>query len=147
MGASLGSTLNVYDLCYPAALYYFVNTPLKATSDGSFTSWPNTANAWENETWADWSDKVEATTRTIALKNNIQYGVASLKTTVKCASSTLKDNAKSIVGGNQEDNDIVVPTEGFTVTGILIGGQPASVDWDFLPGGSEQYSKTIYTCK
>lgn len=142
VGAS-DKTLNVYNLCYPASLAYFVNTPLKATTEKNVT-WPNTASNWENEQWTGWTDAVAASTQTVALKDNIQYGVANLNTTVTCKTSTLEDNASAVVPGKYSANQhIVVPSDGFPVTGLLVGGQPNFASWDMTPLDNN-FAMTVY---
>ena len=135
--------VNVYNLCYPASLAYFVNTPLKATTEKN-VSWPNTASNWENEQWDGWADAVSASTQTVALKDNIQYGVANLNTTVTCKTSTLEDNASVVVPGKYSANQhIVVPADGFKVTGLLVGGQPDFASWDMTPFDNN-FTMTVY---
>lgn len=136
--------VNVYNLCYPASLAYFVNTPLKATTKKNVT-WPNSASAWESEVWDTWADAVDAATQTVALKNNIQYGVANLNTTVTCKTSTLEDNASAVVPGKYSANQqIVVPKDGFKVTGLLVGGQPDFASWDMTPADDADFTMTVY---
>ena len=120
-------------ICYPAGLYYMANTPIK-TTDALDPVFPNFAN-WANGFAADWAGtSVTATTRGIALTNPVQYAVASLAVKVKCATSTLPDNAKEYAEnpttGGQEQT-ITVPVDGFKLTGVVIGGQPETVGWDF----------------
>ena len=120
-------------ICYPAGLYYMANTPIK-TTDALDPVFPNFTN-WANGFAADWTGtSVTATTRGIALTNPVQYAVASLAVKVKCASSTLADNAKEYTEdpttGGQEQT-ITVPADGFKLTGVVIGGQPETVGWDF----------------
>lgn len=135
--------VNVYNLCYPASLAYFVNTPLKATTEKNVT-WPNTASNWEDEQWTGWTDAVAASTQTVALKDNIQYGVANLNTTVTCKTSTLEDNASAVVPGKYSANQqIVVPADGFQVTGLLVGGQPNFASWDMTPLDNN-FTMTVY---
>lgn len=150
--ASVGSIDNsvvLDNLYYPASLMYYVNTPLRASdSDGEFT-WPTTADDWTTDAnWNNWtSSKVLATTRKIALEYNIQYGVARLATTVKCATGgTLDDNAK-VMGGATTDNKIAVPSEGFPVSAILVGGQPTQVGWEMLPTADDNRTAVIYDSK
>lgn len=120
-------------ICYPAGLYYMANTPIK-TTDALDPVFPNFAN-WANGFAADWADTgVTATTRGIALTNPVQYAVASLAVKVKCATSTLPDNAEEYAedpttGGQTQT--ITVPADGFKLTGVVIGGQPETVGWDF----------------
>ena len=136
-------TLNVYNLCYPASLAYFVNTPLKATTEKN-VSWPTSASDWKSEGWNGWTGAVAASTQTVALQNNIQYGVANLNTTVKCATSTLEDNASVVVPGKYSANQhIVVPSDGFPVTGLLVGGQPDFASWDMTPFDNN-FTMTVY---
>ena len=65
------------------------------------------------------------------MRQNINYGVASLKTTVKCNQARLEDNNdpnKNNVFNNDNFTGFVdVPTDGFEVKGLLIGGQPTEV--------------------
>ena len=136
-------------VCYPAALYYFVNTDI-ATSNQSLKSgeWPTTTTNWISNASApwladatkdNWGTKVTASTQSIALKNNIQYGVASLELSVKCADGSLPDN-----GGAGTPNYIPVASAGFPVTGLLIGGQPEAVDWNFKPVSGKSFNYTVY---
>ena len=137
------NVVNVYNLCYPASLAYFVNTPLKATTETNVT-WPSTAENWiDVNAFSGWGSTVQATTRTIALQNNIQYGVANLKTTVKCKTTTLEDNAAE-VAGLPSNQSIIVPSDGFPVTGLLVGGQPSAASWDMTPAGSAPFDRTVY---
>lgn len=147
--SSNGNSVVLDNLYYPASLMYYVNTPLRASdSDGEF-NWPETAGAWKADAnWPAWnSSKVLATTRKIALKDNIQYGVARLATTVKCAAGgTLDDNAK-VMGGATTDNKIAVPSGGFPVSAILVGGQPTQVGWEMLPTADDNRTAVIYDSK
>lgn len=132
-GVTIGSNaIDPTTICYPAGLYYMANTPIK-TTDALDPVFPDFAN-WANFA-ADWTGtRVTATTRGIALTNPVQYAVASLAVKVKCASSTLADNAKEYAEdpttGGQEQT-ITVPADGFKLTGVVIGGQPETVGWDF----------------
>lgn len=124
--------LNVKNLCYPASLAYFVNTPLKATNSMQVT-WPSGTSAWESG-FSGWGGEVTAATQTVALQKNIQYSVANLKTSVKCKSASLMDS---------KNQAITVPGTGFEVTGILIGGQPDQVDWE-MKSTSATFDQTVY---
>lgn len=142
---SIGTTdnnVNVDNIVYPACLEYFVNTPLKATNSDAIT-WPTTVTAWDSNNWTEWGNSVLPSTRTIALQNTINYGVASLKTTIKAITETglLEDNQKHFY--NNLDNQQIAVGDGFTVTGILIGGQPVQVDWNFL-STSDNFTMTVF---
>lgn len=140
---SADNHVKVANIVYPACLEYFVNTPLKA-SDDDFKDWKSTASEWDAESWTDWGNSVLPSTKTIALQNTINYGVASLKTTIKAKSENgkLKDNQSKHNAGTQ-DQDIKVGS-GFTVTGILIGGQPNQVGWNFLSPKNDNFTMTVF---
>lgn len=131
-----GLNANTTTICYPAALYYYVKTGLKAHNSDN-PGWPNDLASWKNNSWTGWGDIVTATTRTIALKEPINYGVGLLKTKV-ITTTTVTDNAIA-QGGAASDNVITVEDNTFPVTGLLIGGQPNSVDWEFNPSVEREY--------
>ena len=146
-----GNSINYQKICYPAELSYFVNTTTMVSDKdmSNLNEFPSYAD-WTKKTGADWNGKsfedkaVENTTRTVGLKDPVQYSVAVLKSTVRCKEATLEDNAKE-AGSFDENQQIPVPTDGFKVTGILIGGQPASVDWKYEPKATgESFANTIY---
>ena len=133
-GTITDPTFNIYNLTYPAPITYFDNTPLKATNkEIQPGDWQTTASNWDSWTeWTNWGDDILSTSRSVALKNNINYGVACFETTFKCSTAgTLEDNKAAIIPG-QDNQTITVPTAGFPVTGILIGGQPESVNWQYI---------------
>ena len=142
-GVAIGSNaIDPTTICYPAGLYYMANTPIK-TTDALDPVFPNFAN-WANRFAADWAGtSVTATTRGIALTNPVQYAVASLAVKVKCATSTLADNAKEYATGGQEQT-ITVPADGFKLTGVVIGGQPETVGWDFKNLDVDDHLMNIY---
>lgn len=149
---STGNIINYNKICYPAELSYFVKTSTMVSDKemshvkdfpdyNNWTTdlnkaWPTTGGTFENA-------KVNSSTRTVALRDPVQYSVAVLQSTIKCAGTTLKDNGQS-KGGLKADQDVPVNT-GFPVTGILIGGQPESVDWKYEPAATgESFANTIY---
>ena len=147
-----GNSINYQKICYPAELSYFVNTTTMVSDKdmSNFNDFPSYTD-WTQNTETGWSGKTSFTesavtnsTRTVGLKDPVQYSVAVLKSTVRCNAATLEDNAKQ-AGSLDEDQQISVPTDGFKVTGILIGGQPASVDWKYEPKATgESFANTIY---
>ena len=146
--ASLGETnavsLDMAKVCYPASLSYFVSTDLKSTNNGNNPSWPS-YNDWKDGSWdGEWDGtSVTATTQAIALTKPIQYGVALLQSSVKCKTSTLEDNAAA-KGGETQNRIITVPSTGFPVTGLLVGGQPDALKWNFKPASDVNRTMTIY---
>ena len=119
---------------YPAALYYRANTPV-GISDNS-----NVSKNYGSYKWTDtgfrslytWNQTVKASTRSIALENQIQYAVGRLDLTIKASDGTLYD-AKGAA--------VTVPDEGFPVSAVLVGKQ-GNVGYDFIPSAEGDY--TIY---
>lgn len=135
--------INISNITYPLPIVYFDNTPAKV-NNAEISTWQTTTNGWDAEsTWTGWTDAVSPTTRSIALKNNINYGVAGLKTVVKCNAAALEDNRNVYIqnSGNQAIN---VPIGGFEVTGILIGGQPNTVNWQFINTDANSRNYVVY---
>lgn len=130
-------TVDAAKICYPAALYYYIGTNAKTYTSG-YNSWPNSSAAWESETWSGWGDEVTATTRTVALEDNVQYAVGNLKTTVRCTAGSLPDNADEL--GTQGNVNYVPVGDGFPVTAIIVGGQPDKVGYDFTGGTTFDYN-------
>lgn len=126
----------------PVSLAYWANTPVKANGtaydESASTVWPQSISAWNSATWTDWTDFVNVNTKTVALVNPVNYGVACLKTTVKCQApageTQLDDNSTT---------KITIPTDGYKVTAILVGSQPAEVGWQFV-GASGEYKSSVY---
>lgn len=141
------NTVDVANVSYPACIAYYVNTPAKASDkEMQDNEWKTTTDAWNTafDETSVWYNAVTPATRSIALKNNINYGVACLATTVKCANVILKDNAKAVASASA-DNDVNIGS-GFEVTGILIGGQPGQVGWQYVNTSSsnEDRKAVIY---
>lgn len=119
---------------YPAPLCYYVNSTVK-TADTE-------VNLKEEVAWGTilgnlTGTSVTATTRSIAINDVINYGVGRLDVRVICKEQRIPDNKDD--GHNSSVVD--VPTDGFTITGVLIGGQ-GEVAWNYEP--TSVGKKTIY---
>lgn len=146
------NTINYANITYPASLDYFVSSPAKARDDASTGlsdgKWP-AKNEWTKDKpniWTGWGDEVKNTTRTIALEKAIQYGVANLELTITAKTSTLSDNAKA-KGGQVADQTVDVTGDKLFMTGVLIGGQPERVEWNYEPKTGAKFDYTIYDKK
>lgn len=127
---------SVYNYMYPAELCYFGNSPLRTSATSHVPSeYPDGVGNWTNDTkWtADWSNDshVLSDTRSVAMRDNINYGTAMLQSTVKYSTLTLKDN-NSGINSPEEDKKIEVKAGTFELTGILIGGQNNEMGWDYV---------------
>lgn len=125
---------------YPASLYYFVDSDLKTS---------NTSRADDYTATDDWTTilakytngtSVAAATRSVAINKPIQYAVGRLDVTVAAMSQSHYYDRKG--------EEVTVPAAGYTLTGVLIGGQK-KVDYKFEPVTSATeyaiYDNTINT--
>ena len=142
-----GSNLVDYTkITYPSELAYFVSSPVRTSSStkDKLTDLPD-YKAWLGNTadWSQYGDVVKSNTTLVVLKEPVQYGVACLKSKIKCATASLEDNASQIIK-SAANNTLTVPSNGIEVKGILIGGQPQGVEWNFEPASSATFDHTIY---
>ena len=114
-------------LSYPTSLYYMSSAfPIDYTSGSvAGTNW-GSDGLWTSGARAT----ISAATTKIALNKTVNYAVGRLDVKVKASAEVLKANAAEGTG----DTDVNVANEGapaFTLTGVVVGGQPAQVGWDF----------------
>lgn len=134
-----GTSMNVSGLdkyVYPASLYYWDNTSLKTSTE--LESGNYGANDWStiiNTLYSEWA--VTASTQSVALAKAINYAVGRLDVYAAFAAGEIYDANPS---GQQP---VRIPDGGFTLTGVLIGGQK-NVGWNFTPLESDGTEKTIY---
>lgn len=144
-----GATFPIKNYRFPPELMYYGNSSLRVSnSEVPAKDFPGPVAAWSDDT--EWDDRwekngaVKASTRSVAMKNTINYGTALLRSTVRYPDGLtyLLDNNKELHPG-EEDNRVYVNEvgKGFLVTGIVIGGQPHAVGWDYTryPDSKEQY--------
>ena len=135
---------------FPAELMYYCNSGVRTsnTEKTSSSGYPNGVANWDdNSKWdSDWTGtSVTSATRATAMTKNVNYGVAMLKTTVQIKEgiTALEDNRAALNPG--EANKEFAPANiNFTWTGVIIGGQPESVDWQFLPPTTSTFDKLVY---
>ena len=148
----------VFDYMYPAELCYFGNSPIRVT-DASKTpgQYPDGVAAWDNDgSWSGWTKdgSVQSTTHSVAMRDNINYGTALLESTVRYGSSILEDNNHALQKANnpyladdeEPNNEIEVNSTSFQLKGIIIGGQPQTVGWNYLAkdGTTSSFNYMIY---
>lgn len=128
-----GYELKLTDYCYPAALWYYANTPLKAAFEKKSDLY-STAADWDGvigNVYNGASDVVQAGTQSVALRKAAEYGVGRLETRIRMETGTYYDaNGAEIEIGS-----------GYRLKGLLLGGQ-SSVGFDFTQKGSE--NRAIY---
>ena len=128
---------------YPASLWYTSNTRIKTSTSSKLSNYTG-AESWKSilETYEKDNSSVNTKTRSIALKDTVQYAVARLDVMVKFKENTwLEDNDP--VAANSKVNN---PTAGYPLSAVLVGGQK-NVGFDFTQttyAGSIGYAYTIY---
>ena len=160
------SSTSIYNVYYPAELTYFGNSPIRVTNDAHVEAdYPQGVTNWDSDAqWAAginnnnvaWSkgSHVVSTTRSVAMQYNINYGSALLKSTVGYQSGIthLKDNNHAIQlaknpalpAGEEPDALVEITANAFRLNGYLIGGQPETVGWDYVPVSGSTFDHNIY---
>ena len=145
MGDATGS-FNPLNYVYPAELCYFGNSSIRVSNEtkaanyypDGVTNW-DTEGSWTNDWVAD--SHVTNTTRSVAMKYNINYGTALLETKVKYGAGSLEDNYgnldklwnnKSEVTEPNNVIDVTADRDHFVLTGVLVGGQEQVVGWNYI---------------
>lgn len=134
-----GTSMNVSGLdkyVYPASLYYWDNTSLKTSNSQQSNNYG--AKDWNtiiNTLYSEWA--VTASTQSVALAKAINYAVGRLDVYAAFAAGEIYD------GNPSGQQPVRIPDDGFTLTGVLIGGQK-NVGWNFTPLESDGTEKTIY---
>ena len=113
---------------YPAELWYYVNSEI-LTSDNEVakTDYAD-AETWTSLLFNQYKSgrSVLSTTKSVAVKDPLQYGVAQLQMTLKTITDVLHDS---------KGNEVVYgDASKLPLTGVIIGGQH-TVGFDFTPKG------------
>lgn len=145
------NTMNVAalnDYVYPASLYYWTNTACRVSDESKADEYDtNKENEWStllSTVYGNTNGSVTAITRSVGLVNQINYAVARFDLNVKFVGGELLDNGKDWpTVGQGVANSITVPTDGMTMTGVLVGGQK-NVGWDFAQTTTQTKEQTIY---
>ena len=143
-----GNTFEPRKYVYPAELAYYVNSGLRVTDKANVavSDYPNGVNPWDDDqtsgnkwTAGNWqlNKPVVSTTRGVAVRDNINYGVALLETNVAWSADAvtagaIQDNKKNMTG-DETNRSINLEDTHFNLHGILIGGAHPRVDWQYLP--------------
>ena len=136
---SLADINGIDRFTYPAEIYYYGNSRIVTSNiDGRQQIYDDVSNQKWNQVLTsgyEYQDNAAVThnTRSVAIKDPLQYGVARLQVKLIKTASTLED---------AKGSPIHVGDESFPLTGIIVGGQ-MPVGFDFAPTTSYPvYSET-----
>lgn len=135
-GAATDQNLNMAsltDYTYPSSLYYWTNSSIKTSESEQSTNYGTQDWSTILSTLYTNTREVMPATQSIALEQKINYGVSRLDINAAFASTPIQDNANEYV---------TLPTEGFQLVGVLVGGQK-QVGWNFATKTSAA-EQTIY---
>lgn len=130
--------LSMTDYCYPMNLQYQVLSDIVASDSlvmmPSLGEETSVAEKWKNlidSLYSGASSSVQNSTRSVAMKQQVNYAVGKLALKTRIASTDNMYDAKG---------KLVNVTNGFTLKGYIIGGQ-REVDYNFQPvSGSKEYA-------
>lgn len=128
---------------YPAELYYYANSRIY-TSAAQKKEEYETTDTWETFTTREYENKgtnnegatVESDTRSIALIDPLQYGVACLEVQIRAGLASLHHTGTGTVALSQSTTE-PAKLGTFPLTAILIGGQHIQ-RFDFTPKYPEE---------
>lgn len=144
-----GSAVEVKNFMYPAELCYWSASKINVTDvDKTEGEYPKTTSSWdnhgENSPWSDWTIDgiVKASTKAVAMKNNIHYGTALLKTTVQYV---LTDSKLDLIDSNEEPVTVDAATD-IQLTGVLVGKQAQTMGWNWIRKEADNngFDKIVY---
>ena len=148
------SSFNPRKYVYAPELSYYVNSPVRVnstllTADNLNSLYPNGTDNWtNNDQWTGgWAlGKVSSSTKSVAVRDNINYGVALLKTAVALDGdvTVLSDNRNALSGGKEADQTFSISDSQHPIalTGVLVGGVNPRYNWQFLRKYSTYDSST-----
>lgn len=120
---------------YPPALYYFVESDIKtSTSPVKFETYRDDAS-WTTVLNRFTDAPIGSSTKTVAVKDPLQYAVARLDLQVKSSANVLEYGAGS---------EKTIAISDLSLKGVIIGGQ-RTVGYDFKPiNNSDMNVKFVY---
>ena len=138
------STTALTSYVYPSSLWYFANSRIM-TANTSKESYYTGAKSWADlldQAYDNTLGSVNTKTRSIAIKDTIEYAVARLDVQIKTKENDYLEDNDPVAASNHVAN----PVGGYQLTAVLVGGQK-HVGFDFTPatyGGGDATSHTIY---
>ncbi|MBR4919794.1 MAG: hypothetical protein IKZ62_00525 [Prevotella sp.] len=129
MTTTLDNINGINRYTYPAELWYYVNSTIKTSDKEVGEAVYQGTSEWSTLLAKYDEESVAVTTKSAAVVDPLQYGVGRLQMTLnEITASSLKDSKNA--------NVIYSATNGFKLTGVIIGGQH-TVGFDFKPMGEQ----------
>ena len=116
----------ITDYVYPASLWYYISTPLKASNAIQSTNYDGESN-WNSvitNVYSGSDNEVGPSTLSVALTEPVQYAVGRIETKIEMGNGPFYDGK----------GDVVDTGTGFKLKGLLIGGQHNAA-YDFSAKG------------
>lgn len=120
---------------YPASLYYWTGTPIKTSATSQADNYDATKNWSTILSGYEGGNTIISTTRSVALENEVNYGVARFDVKVSAITTGSETTIKDAKDNNVKIGDLAL-------TGVLVG-QQRNVDWEFKAKGNS-YEYIIY---
>lgn len=107
------------DYAYPAERYFYANSRIYTSensrqNDYSNEQWSDVLNTYENKGTDNKGDVVASTTRSVAIKNPLSYGVAGMEIHIKANNGTI---------GDSESHPITLGEKTFPLKAVIVGSQ------------------------
>ena len=140
------TTQGLTSYAYPAELYYRVNSKIKTDDTNTHADDYSTTPSWDGDNGllskypypdATHAATVNRNTKSIAIKDQIQYAVGRLDLKIETAAKSNTEDADGTLR-DAKDKVITVGTNTFPIKGILIGNQ-RPVNFEFHPDGTDNY--------
>lgn len=117
---------SITDYVYPASLWYYISTPLKASNAIQSTNYDG-ESSWNSvitNVYSGSDNEVGPSTLSVALTEPVQYAVGRIETKIEMGNGPFYDGK----------GDVVDTGTGFKLKGLLIGGQHNAA-YDFSAKG------------
>lgn len=127
------------DYAYPAERYFYANSRIYTSensrkNDYSNEKWSDVLNTYENKGTDNKGDVVASTTRSVAIKNPLSYGVAGMEIHIKASNPMINDyGTKAITLGETT----------FPLTAVIVGSQ-VEQNCFFQPANPTLQNETEY---
>lgn len=127
---------------YPAELYYYANSQIKTSTAPWKSEYRSSTNTWDDilGNYAVDNGVVDATTRSIAIKAPLSYGVTCLQVKIRAGVTTdyLTDSNE-----DYEASQILLSNTSFPLTAILVGSQ-VEQNFSFTPNKPDDNTEKEY---